>query len=295
MASLHAYLDALIAHDSSTLPLSPNLKATENAQPSDLKSGLWSTATKIGSYSFTCSDKKTGQEGFCGLIWRGDHEASIVSIRIKINSSEEIEESEIIIGIDRFPGATATDPKTLTTWREDFSSWIPDDKRNTREELQAIAASYYDGVTNNTPEKVPLSHEGNRVENGTRITNISTFSLIDGFYEPEDPNVTLPNFAEWSPKEQFDRGLWNSDTVTGERFPLIDVEHGIVMAYALYQPWTKSTGATVKGVGKIKRLGGPERTMVSLCMMELFKIKEGTIYDMESVWFVGPLPMSSGW
>jgi hypothetical protein len=294
MASMDAYLKALVANDSSTLPLSPNLKATENAQPSDLKSGLWSTATKIGSYAFTLSEKDTGQHGFCGLIWRGN-DASIVSIRIKINSNGEIVESEIIVGIDRFPGATATDPKSLTTWREDFAMVIPEGKRQTREELKDIAASYYDGVTNNTPEKVPLSHTGNRVENGTRITNISTFSLIDGFYEPEDPNVTLPNFAEWSAKEQFDRGLWNSDTVTGERFPLIDVERGVVMAYALYQPWTKATGATVKGVGKIKRLGGPERTMVSLCMMELFKIKEGQIYDMESVWFVGPLPMSSGW
>lgn len=291
---MDTYLKALIANDSSALPLSPNLKATENAQPSDLKSGLWSTATKIGSYAFTLSDKDTGQHGFCGLIWRSN-DASIVSIRIKINSNGEIVESEIIVGIDRFPGATATDPKTLTTWREDFKTVIPEGRRQTREELKAIAASYYDGVTNNTPEKVPLSHTGNRVENGTRITNIPTFSLIDGFYEAEDPNVTLPNFAEWSAKEQFDRGLWNSDTVTGERFPLIDVERGVVMAYALYQPWTKATGATVKGVGKIKRLGGPERTMVSLCMMELFKIKEGQIYDMESVWFVGPLPMSSGW
>jgi hypothetical protein len=295
MASMDNYLKALVAHDSSTLPLSPNLKATENAKPSDLKSGLWSKATKIGSYAFAVSDKETGQHGFAGLIWRGDHDASLVSIRIKINSDGEIEESEIIIGIDRFPGKTATDPKTLTTWRKDFASIIPEDKRLSRSQLQSIASSYYEGVNNSTPEKVPLSHTGNRVENGTRITNISSFSLIDGFYEAEDPKVVLPNFAEWSAKEQFDRGLWNSDTVTGTRFPLIDVERGVVMAYALYQPWTKATVTDVKGVGKIKRLGGADRQMVSLCMMELFKIKDGEIFDMESVWFIGPLPMSSGW
>lgn len=294
MASIEAYLDALVANDSSTLPLSRNLKATENAKPTDLKSGLWTKATKIGSYKFTVSDKETGQHGFAGLIWRGQ-DASLVSIRIKINSKGEIEESETIIGIDRFPGKTATDPKTLTQWRDDFSTVLPKERQQSREELQAIAASYYDGVTNCTPEKVPLSHKGNRVENGTRITNISSFSLIDGFYEPEDPNVTLPNFAEWSAKEQFDRGLWNSDTVAGTRFPLIDVETGVVMAYALYQPWTKATITDVQGVGRIKRLGGKDRIMVSLCMMELFKIKDGEIFDMESVWFVGPLPMSSGW
>jgi hypothetical protein len=294
MASMDAFLKALVANDSSSLPLSPNLKATENAKPSDLKSGLWKKATKIGSYSFTCSDKSTGQHGFAGLIWRGE-DASIVSIRIKINSSEDIEESEIIIGIDRFPGKTGTDPKTLTTWREDFAQTIPKEKQQSREELQKIAASYYEAVTTSTPSKVPISHDGNRVENGTRITNNPEFSLVDGFYAPEDPSVTLPNFGEWSPKEQFDRGLWNSDTVAGERFPLIDVERGIVMAYALYQPWTKASVTDVKGVGKVVRLGGPSRDMVSLCMMELFKIKGGTIFDMESVWFIGPLPMQSGW
>jgi hypothetical protein len=294
MASMDAFLKALVANDSSTLPLSPHLKATENAEPSDLKSGLWQKATKIGSYAFTCSDKTTDQHGFAGLIWRGN-EGSIVSIRIKINSSGEIEESEIIVGIDRFPGEQGTDPRTLTTWREDFAKPIPKKRQQSREELKAIATSYYDAVTTSTPSKVPLSHEGNRVENGARITNNPEFSLVDGFYESGEPGLTLPNFGEWSPKEQFDRGLWNSDTVVGERFPLIDPEQGVVMAYALYQPWMKANLTDVQGVGKITRLGGPERNMVSLCMMELFKIKDGMIFDMESVWFIGPLPMSSGW
>lgn len=80
---MEAFLKALIANDSSTLPLSKNLKATENAQPSDLKSGLWTKATKIGSYKFTLADPKTGQHGFAGVIWRGEN-ASLVSIRIKI-------------------------------------------------------------------------------------------------------------------------------------------------------------------------------------------------------------------
>ena len=31
------------------------------------------------------------------------------------------------------------------------------------------------------------------------------------------------------------------DTVAGERFSLVDVEHGAVMAYVLYQPWTEAT------------------------------------------------------
>ena len=142
-----------------------------------------------------------------------------------------------------------------------------------------------------------LSHEGNRVENRTQITNISSFSLMyfDGFYQPEDPSVQLPKFAEWSAKEQFDRGLWNADTVAGARFPLVDTKRGLVMAYALYQLWTRAKATDVKGVGKIIRLGGEDRIMVSLCMTEFFKIKDGQIFDMDSVWFVGPVPILRGW
>jgi len=52
-----------------------------------------------------------------------------VAIRIKTNSHGVIEESEIIVGLDRFPGATARDPKTLTTFREDFTAIITKDRR----------------------------------------------------------------------------------------------------------------------------------------------------------------------
>jgi hypothetical protein len=124
MNPMQAYPKAFVTNDSSSLPISANLKATENAKPSDLRSGLWLKATKVGSYAFTVSDKETCQHGFVGLIWRGE-DASMVSIRIKIDSSGEILESEIIIGLDRFPGSPAMDPKTLTTFREDFATIIP--------------------------------------------------------------------------------------------------------------------------------------------------------------------------
>jgi hypothetical protein len=34
---------------------------------------------------------------------------------------------------------------------------------------------------------------------------------------------------------------------------------------------------------------------VALCMTEVFKIKEGEIFDMESAWFIGPMDQKSGW
>ena len=70
MNPMQAYLKALVANDSSSFPISANLKATENAKPLGMRSGLWSKATKIGSYAFTVSNKETCKHGFVGLIWR---------------------------------------------------------------------------------------------------------------------------------------------------------------------------------------------------------------------------------
>jgi hypothetical protein len=289
---MEAYLQALVANDASSLRLAKYLKATENAEPSDFNSGLWKAATRIGSYKLIVIDKESGHHGFVGVIWRGDSEASICSIRIKLNSTDEIEESEILLGPDRFPGDTATDVRTLDTFRPDFDTVIPSEKRHTREELYKIAKSYYDGVNNATPELVPLSHEGNRVEQGTQITNTSKY--VFSSFHAKDPNVTLPNFAEWSAKEQFDVGLWSSDRVDGERFPLIDVERGLVFAYAIYKQWAKKDTTELKGFGEVggSEMGGMK---VALCMTEVFKIKEGEIFDMESAWFIGPMDQKSGW
>jgi len=236
-----------------------------------------------------CSDELSRQHGFIGLIWYGE-EASIVSIRIKLTAANEIEESEIVVGV-RFPGSKSIDPKTLDTFRQDFGTVIPEKERHSREELRSIAASYYDGVNNCTPEKVPLNHEGSRVEMGTQISSNPSY-FFEG-YEIEGSNESVPNFAEWSAKEQFDRGLWNADVVTGERFPLVDVEHGLVFAYTIYHPWEKASSTHVEGVGKVR--GDLTGEKVALCMTELFKIKKGEIHDMETVWFVGPTDMSSGW
>lgn len=63
-----------------------------------------------------------------------------------------------------------------------------------------------------------MTDQGNRVENGTQCTNTSTFSMADGFYQSEDQNLKLPNFAEWSGKEQFNRGLYAADTVVVDRY-----------------------------------------------------------------------------
>ena len=77
--------------------------------------------------------------------YNGEATARLVSV--PFNSTDEIEESEILLGPDRFPGDTATDVRILDMFRPDFETVIPSEKRHTREELYKIAKSYYDDAS----------------------------------------------------------------------------------------------------------------------------------------------------
>lgn len=287
---LDKVLSALIAHDATSLPFASFYKATLNGKADNFKSGLWSSATKIGSYHFTLSDEDTNQHGFIGLIWRGE-EASICGIRVGLNARNEITEMEIIQGRDTFPGPNPTDPRTLTSWRSSFS--MPPPSIESRQRLADIALSYYEAVTRSDPSLVPMADEGSRVEMGNQINNLdpakSKYNLTDGFYKPVSDDVKLPNFALWSAKEQFERGLWNADTVDNARAPIVDRKRGLVLAFSVYQPYRKSWICHAKGIGDfvpINYTEGEKRSYISLNMIELFEIKNGLIGDMESTWYM---------
>ncbi len=58
------YLEALIAHDPSRLPLSKTLKHTENTIELPLREGLWTTASDDATYRLYVCDPQGGQVGF---------------------------------------------------------------------------------------------------------------------------------------------------------------------------------------------------------------------------------------
>ena len=62
------YLDALVAHDPSRLPVAKFVKYTENGQHIELGDGFWRTATGKGNYKFYVDDPEAGQVGFEGTM-----------------------------------------------------------------------------------------------------------------------------------------------------------------------------------------------------------------------------------
>jgi hypothetical protein len=62
------YLAAVVAHDPKRLPLSADVKYTENDQAMAVGDGFWGTATGIGGYKLVVPDPVSGQVGFIGSM-----------------------------------------------------------------------------------------------------------------------------------------------------------------------------------------------------------------------------------
>ena len=77
------YLAALVAHDPKRLPLSADVKYSENDQLMDVGDGFWKTAESVGNYKHTFADPEFGQVAFMGTM----HEAGaalLMSLRLRV-------------------------------------------------------------------------------------------------------------------------------------------------------------------------------------------------------------------
>ena len=64
------YLSALVAHDSKRLPLSKDVKYTENSQVIDLGDGFWKTVEGRGKYTHIWADPEFGQVKPLTVVYR---------------------------------------------------------------------------------------------------------------------------------------------------------------------------------------------------------------------------------
>ena len=77
------YLDAVVAHDASKLPLSQDVKYTENDQLVEVGDGFWKTAEGRGNYTHIFADPEFGQVAYMGTM-REAGAPLLMSLRLRI-------------------------------------------------------------------------------------------------------------------------------------------------------------------------------------------------------------------
>jgi hypothetical protein len=274
-SSLDQYLQAILKHDPRAAPLFLGYRHTENALVVKPGEGAWKSVTSIGKVDRRYYDPVTGQAAFFGILNEGVEPVvtpvvTTVRIRVedrKITEAEWIIARRVAAGINGFdaqgkPQAYAFGPDNLALHPLE-QRVVPPAQRLSREELIAITNSYFDGITAHDGSMI-MAHPGcSRVENGQTVSGDPTAHAGSPTPPPSDPGAR--------PAGSCASGLqnFNLSNVGGRRFPLVDTEAQIVLAYAVF----------------IRRPGSPSRRNA---FAEWFVIDTNKIRHVYSAMFYPP-------
>ena len=281
------YLAALVAHDTTRVPITETAKFTENTTQQKLGDGAWKTATGIGSYKVIAADPEAGQVVLMGTLKEGV-KTTMFAVRLKV-TNRRIAEGETIIARISLGGESDLVPAKLVAARPALAEKLAASERSPREKMIAISNSYYEGIQQGRGDVTPFGDDCHRIENGVALTNNPSFKFALMSPSGKQP----PNIAAMGCKEQFDTGFWATDYIDHRRFPVVDEERGLVVALTTYQAHRTKQCAEVVGFGTV--CPAANAPPVTLDLAELFRIKNGKIHEMESVWTVLPYRTLPGW
>ena len=280
-ACLNGFVDellaALVAHDPSHLPLSREVKYTENGQLLKLGDGFWGTASGLPTYKIYADDPQNGQAMFMGVMQENGAPV-IFCARLKVEL-HRISEIEVIIS-RKEPGSLAR-PENLVTPNPIFSEAVPPAQRRSRENMIAIANSYFNAIEKGHASFVPFDANCNRIESGVQTTNNSALAT--------SPDSVLGLGCA----DQIKTHNFQPDTlIRDRRFAVIDEERGLVFVLGFFdhdatlRSYTLADGHTVK-----QTRTAPWTWEIA----EMFKIQDGKIMRVEALVNPGPYGMKAGW
>jgi hypothetical protein len=255
--TLDRYLQAVTTHDSSAAPLAAGSRETDNAVVVLPGTGVWKTVSALGAVQRRFFDTGAGQAAYFGTVLENDNPA-VVTVRIRVQS-RRITQAEWIIARKGALGATVN-PALFDA--ENLAATPPPDRvasresRLSRQEMVAVANSYFDGV-NTREASIIHAHPGClRVENGVTATGRA---LQPGQVQVNGLPTTdcTTNLGA------------NVQNVASRRYPLVDEEAGVVLGIAVFA----------------RKAGAPERRLV---LSEFFFLEGQKIRSMYEALYYPP-------
>jgi len=273
---LDAYLAALRARNPARVDWAEGARTSENNVMLAVGDGLWGTITGIGGYRLRFADPKTGQVGYFGTLTE-THEESAFTLRLAVDDRGRLTEAETLVvrqsdsGI-RFENQRFEDKPILNANVA---------RPLARDAMIALSDGYFSTLQLNDGTLHTQFHpDCNRVENGVQTTNNPDFAKI------------VPVSALGC-EAQFRMGNYRyDDRLRARRYPLVDEERGLVLAYAFIDhsgrlgEYQLTDGRTVTS---------PLRRPHSFYLAELFKIDDAMLRQIEANFITVPYHMPSPW
>ncbi len=293
------YLDAVIVDRPTQVPLSPNVRFTEDGQRLLIGDGLWNTMKGKGTIPPLRHRRAAGQVTFLGTI-QEDHRdddnfnGSLLALRLRVANQQITEVEQIVF---RFPNETgdafnrtynrvdamATHPKYLAT--------VPPNERMSRSDLVTQGNKYFTGMQKNDGKgDYPFAADCLRHENGGQSTSAPTPA---GQTKP-DPKTATVYSGQWNCLEQFQSGLIHFvNRIRDRRFVAVDQERGIVFAFGFFDHSGGETRRFRTPSGR-EVVAGPVQPH-TWQIAEVFKIEKGLITKIDAFLQRSPYGMNSGW
>jgi hypothetical protein len=281
---METYLAALLKHDASALPVTRNIKYTENGVRINLGDGLWRTASAPPTYRLDVIDEEAGQVGLLGRIKESDNN-NWFAVRLKVEPDHAVSEIEALINRSASGGGGSplaaskvnTEPNPL------MAQVIPPAKRTSRAELAAAGNAYFSAIDElDSPKGVPFSPQCQRRENGTVTAN-----------NPDAPQGSM----QWMDcKTQLDTGFSVIVTdVRERRFAVVDRTKGLAFGWGYFD----HNGSIATFTHTLDHSPAPVpssfRQPISFYIAEVFKVVDGQIRQIEAVLTTVPYGMASSW
>jgi hypothetical protein len=217
------FIEALLAHDPSKVPLAKSVRYSENSVPLPIPDGFWKNATSVRPYRLYIADPEWGTIGFYARMQENGAPV-IVSTRLRVYN-HQLTEIETVVTSERWrqdppPGTGAPPPDYLGEKpRAEFTQLVPPAQRRSREELMKIVNTYFTGIENNTGDRPPrFSSHCHRLENGRPTSNV-----------PVAPGKE-PGGINMSCAEDLAMGYHRNDNrIRSRRVMAVDLEHQVVM------------------------------------------------------------------
>ncbi len=175
------YIDALVAHDPSRLPLADNFRFTEDSKALELGEGLWQTVTAKGSFRQDYLDTKKQVAATHVTVREGENQA-LCSVLLYV---KDMKISGIETLVAHITPESRFQPTQLTAPIRGMNDLVPVAKKQSRESLIKTALTYAEGlrIGSFTDAGTHFAPETYRVENGAITAGIGCGRAPCGLYE----------------------------------------------------------------------------------------------------------------
>ena len=283
------YLAAVAAGDPELAPLSENVAFVENITPIEFGEGIWASAAGAGGFRIFVPDPVAGAVGIMTVIDRRTPEGvvpAMLAVRLEVDGGEITEAEHLVADVPE------ADPANLAAARPALVTEVPDGERMRRDEIAAVAASYYDALVASDGSLAPFADDCERQENGVITAGPelppAPFDSID--VEGRSP----PAVARDCAGQLSSRRFAYIDSIDDRRVFAVDPVLGLAMGFSHFrQSMARGPHLLIAADGS-EVMWDEKREPYDLPAAHVWKITNGEIHEVEALGIFMPYDSRTG-